>query len=518
LQLGEGAVVGKLCALFVAALVLSGCSGGNSVSGTGDTDSGDGGPGTGTGTTPPPPSGGLTPGSLGAGPWPAGNVSYGANDGIQETPIVGMTTDESQNLWVATQAALYLLKPGANHFVRFAAAAGLHLPGNPTPTCFDWDGPGKTGLKTSGCEDTDANAPGISEITGGGPGEVFVGYWGLHLDNLGVITNSGDSSLPDGTPVDGTKLDPARHSGKLDRVRLQGDGRLEVVRLDVLSNDEVSFWHNRDVERMVYDHFVNRHELYVGFDHGVDKLQPDNWATPTSWFVSSYASWMSDHLHPQVCFHADCAHSDTQMLGDWRGLALDAKGDLWTGGRWAAGKIRYVKDNNLWWRSPRPDDHQNAINPAFGDGYVSSGCGGTDAPVFCPPLEGDPVNISAVTVTPDGKTWFASGTLFNEPNDVAYGIANYDGHRFTYVSTATAGLGEADVRDLVALPDGRLVIAGISTGLVIFNPANGQHTAIHAGQGIPSDRIYRMELDTMVKPPALHVATANGAATLRVFP
>ena len=77
---------------------------------------------------------------------------------------------------------------------------------------------------------------------------------------------------------------------------------------------------------------------------------------------------------------------------------------------------------------------------------------------------------------------------------------------------------ESNVRDMVALPDGRLVLAGPNTGLVIWDPASGKHTAIRAGQGIPDDRVYRIEVDSMVDPPALHVATAGGAAVLRVLP
>jgi hypothetical protein len=41
---------------------------------------------------------------------------------------------------------------------------------------------------------------------------------------------------------------------------------------------------------------------------------------------------------------------------------------------------------------------------------------------------------------------------------------------------------------------------------------------IGAGQGIPSNRVLRLELDTMVNPPALHVATDAGAARLRQIP
>src|SRR5450432_4031975 len=121
--------MGKLGAWVLAAVVFVGCSGGSQVT---PTDSGNGNTGIDAGTVdgggnqapldagttipiPPPVDGGttVTPadggtagnppadggvtntmavGSLGVGPWPTNNVTYGAADGIQETPIVGMTT------------------------------------------------------------------------------------------------------------------------------------------------------------------------------------------------------------------------------------------------------------------------------------------------------------------------------------------------------------------------------------------------------------------------------------------
>ena len=161
------------------------------------------------------------------------------------------------------------------------------------------------------------------------------------------------------------------------------------------------------------------------------------------------------------------------------------------------------------------------FQPSYGSEYEGN-CSGV-RPVFCPPLAGDPVNISAVTVTKDGKVWFASGTLFNEPKDVPYGIASVENpgthDKFTYYDPVRdVGLSGADVRDLLALPDGRLVVAGLHGGLVIWNPTTGAKTSIQAGQDIPSDRVLRLQLDTMVNPPALLVATTGGAAVLRVLP
>ncbi len=225
---------------------------------------------------------------------------------------------------------------------------------------------------------------------------------------------------------------------------------------------------------------------------------------------------MSDHLHPRACYHAPCVDDSNQRLGDWRALALDARGDLWVGGRWAAGKIKYVAANTQWWQTPRPDKLP-AFDPAFGDPY-SPGCGDM-RPIFCPPQEGDFVNLIAVTVARDGKVWWSSGIVYNDPGDVNYGLASWDGRQFAYFDPVRhAGMWEENVRDMVALPDGRLVLAGPNTGLVFWNPSTGAHVALRAGQGIPDDHVLRLELDQMVYPPALHVATWSGAATLRVLP
>jgi len=449
------------------------------------------------------------------GPWPIANVTYGAADGIAESPVVGMTTDEpvvqadggvSQNLWVATPSALYVLRPGDKRFTRFDGNDGLHLPGFPAAACDDPTGTLKP------CPEGDADQPGISEIAGGGAGkgysgEVFVGYWAHH-----------DWTRQD----DGTWTDPWRHSGKLDRVRLKADASgklsLEVIRFDMVSNNSPEFWHNKTVFKMAYDHFVHPHELYAGTDHGVTKFSPDKWKPndppPNQWFLGKNNSqvWRSDHLHPQACFHKPCTDGTDLRLADWRGLALDANGDLWVGGRYAVGKIRYIADNSEWWSTPRKDALP-AISPAFGDPYDGN-CSGS-RPIFCPPLEGDPVNISAVTVAKDGKVWFASGTLFNEPGDVPYGIASLQGFHLTYFDPIRdVGLSESHVRDMLALPDGRLVVAGLNSGLVIWNPITRQH----ATMDIPDDRVLRIELDTMVDPPALHIATRTGATVLRILP
>jgi hypothetical protein len=129
------------------------------------------------------------------------------------------------------------------------------------------------------------------------------------------------------------------------------------------------------------------------------------------------------------------------------------------------------------------------------------------------------VDLSAVAVAPNGLVWFASGPIYGGADDIAFGVASWDGSAFkVYDPVQDLGMQETNVSDLVALPDGRLVLAGPNTGLTLYNPANKSHVAITAGNGIVDNHVNSLELDTMVSPPVLHVSTYSGAASIRVFP
>jgi hypothetical protein len=474
-----------------------------------------------------PPDGGP-PAFGGPGPWPMQNVTYGLNDGIFETPIVGMSTDESQNLWVATHQALYLLKPGQKKFTRFDSKAGLHFADNPITYCdrdYAKDKPSDPVPEPDrACPISGAADPsGISEIVGGGPDEVFVGYNGTH--------DWSDSN-------DGTWADKFRHTGMLDRVRLKADGSVQVDMLQMLSGDSAAFWHNRDVMRLVYDHLKHPHELYVGTNHGITRFTPDkfkpipvrNGYQGIEMFPSMTYDWMSDHLHPQACSCGPCQGETGLLLGDWRGLALDTDGNLLVGGRWAAGKILWVKENwtadKKGWFQRGGDSYKPELGGFnMGDKYLG-GCGGS-RPVWCVATEGDVIAVSATTVTPDGLNWFASGPYsYQGPRgcnagDRDLGVASYDQKKFqfTYYSpTADIGMAETNVRDMLALPDGRIVFAGPNSGLVFWDPKTKARKVMRGGSGLPDDAVQRLELDLMVNPPTLHVSTNSGATSIRITP
>ncbi len=242
-------------------------------------------------------------------------------------------------------------------------------------------------------------------------------------------------------------------------------------------------------------------------------LLPDKFRLPNpgEWFNDAYKEWMGDHLHARVCFEKPCdSTSANQRMGDWRGLALDANGDLWHAGRWTAGLIGWDPDPVNWFAR-----NGAAFKAAFGNPYFGPGSG--SPPVFPVAKEGHSVYLTGVTVCPDGRVWFGS----QGPDDgVEATIAVFDpqAHSFAYYTAGQVGLPERTVRDLVCLPDGRLAIASFYSGMVLFDPATSTSTPIRAGGLIPSDQILSLELDTMPSPPTLHVATAGGAAAIRVFP
>ena len=166
-------------------------------------------------------------------------------------------------------------------------------------------------------------------------------------------------------------------------------------------------------------------------------------------------------------------------MGHWRGLAIDAQGGLWHAGKWSAGLISWDPSPLNWWQRQGA-----AFEYAFGDPYYPDGSG--IPPVFRVANEGHVVALTAVAVCPDGKVWFGS----SGPRTACRRRSPRSTERASHYFNAQAmGLGEAAVRDLACLPDGRLVLAGFSTGLALYDPATGTSKQIHAGGGLPSDRI-----------------------------
>jgi hypothetical protein len=441
------------------------------------------------------------------GPWPVQDAVYGAADGIRESPVVGVTSDEAQNRWVATRDALYLLRPGDTTFRRYDEDDGLHLRGNVVRYCDDH--PLRDGDHCGGSISTGSGLW-ITRLVGGAGDEVFVGYAGTD-STPGLRCPPKDPARPFS---EGDYCDPARHSGKLDRVRVLPDGSLQVDRFDLVANRQGGeFWHDRTVQSLAYDHFVHPHTLYAGTNHGVTILFPDRYRMPRreEWFDLAYVEWMGDHLHARVCDGGPCPldGEGPQRMGDWAGLAVDADGDLWHAGRWTAGLIGWVADPGEWFGR-----NGSAFKLAFGDPYplAPNPEGFTNEPVFKVAREGDSVFLSGVAVCPDGRVWFSSTGPQSGTSDT---VAVWKGRSFGTFRATALGLGEPALKDIECLPDGRVVLAGFHSGVVLHDPRTGSSKPV---TGLPSATIHDVEVDRMVDPPALHVATDAGAAYLRVLP
>lgn len=450
------------------------------------------------------------------GPWPIENAVYGSAQGIQESPVVAISSDEAQNRWVATHGALYLFTPGSTTPRRFTAADGLHLMGNPVSYCETVAGYSFGAAPPSpsfpapyqACPVLGAAvSPGILAIAGGGPNEVFVGY-------AGELYDAGPNGL------EGDKDDPNRHSGMIDRVRLKADGTLDVVRFDLTAIAHgMVFWHNRTIYRLVYDHLVHPGSLYAGTNHGVDYIRTDLWRLQkknpagngfAEWVDDWLQEWLGDHLHAEAherkCDAGGdnpgtgtslCSGESGLLLGDWKGLALDANGNLWHAGKWAGGLIS-------WDDSPAQWVARNGA--AFLEYFTSDH---DSLPFDTPGNVRDGVDMSAVAVAPDGRVYFAS-----EKQGISSWKDREPGFRHTSPSGAL-GLPSDSVKDLAALPDGRLAVAHASGGVVLWDPATNDVKRV---TGLPSDAVQSIAVDTMVDPPTLHVATSRGAAALRVLP
>lgn len=109
---------------------------------------------------------------------------------------------------------------------------------------------------------------------------------------------------------------------------------------------------------------------------------------------------------------------------------------------------------------------------------------------------------------PDGRVWFASSGA----TSVSDTVAVWDGSAFQTFDARALGLSEQGVQDLVCLPDGRIVLAGVTAGAAVYDPAHGSSRPL---AGIPGAHVNRLGVDAMVSPFALLVSTDAGAAVLR---
>jgi len=139
------------------------------------------------------------------------NVTYSSADGIQESPVVRVSSDEpvrqadgtiTQNLWVATNQALYLLRPGDKSSPGSTETMACTYPVS-CLTChdkIDYMGPG-----TSSAHAERRGRPNRGSARSSGEAPVM---------GISAKRSSGTGASTPGRERTGRSADPWRHSGK----------------------------------------------------------------------------------------------------------------------------------------------------------------------------------------------------------------------------------------------------------------------------------------------------------------
>jgi ligand-binding sensor domain-containing protein len=300
---------------------------------------------------------------------------------------------------------------------------------------------------------------GILAIAGGVAGEAFVGYIGC------------DDGVD---PMDTA----CRQYGDMDRVRVGADGALTVHHFELHNSYDMRYDETKTIWRLVYVHDGPASGVvFAGSNHGVDRIDGDLYR---------------DHIH------AMCADSTgTFMMGNWRGLALDADANLWIAGAFEFALWGWVADPMHWLDGDSPPNH-------FVDGIVVRAI-----------YPGQPCNRAlaenhyGAAVTADGRVWLAAR---------GHGLAVWDRMRSAEparVLASGAGLPSVDLTDVVTSADGKLWVATGGGGVYLLDPAT-EHTVgqLTTAEGLPSNAIHTLVHVTWAGD-ALVVATSGGIAVLR---
>ena len=459
----------RLSALTVAFLVAGGigCSSksppGSPVGTTSTGDNGDGGTmdagaggsgGGDMGTVGGGNDGGVVTGpdmgKIGPGPWPLADLTiYGSAQGLGGG-ILDANPDDGQNIWAANGETLYVLRPGSSTFQAYTAADGLHI--GPFTDPYG-----------------QANETRITAIAGGAAGQVYVGYYGYETEGNPFLDTEAQKELGNG-----------------DDVQLTSAGKLAVTRLLFRCDAERQngCWENRSPRRIIYSHSgVAAGHSWWGFNHGVTHVLGDDFG---------------DHIHPEVWYTPTSGTTGEEKLGEFYGIAPDAKGNLWMAGRYAVGL-------QPW--NPKPHGSDPSADEwvsgsfiyAFTTDTSDHSLGYESGPTYV--TRGYTENNRGAAVTPDGRVWFAR---------LGGGLVSWDPATHNYNTIQRYSQVPSDLMDVQADPDGTLWLVTSGGALLRFDPAAG---AVQTWPGVSG--VTRIYVDTMVTPRAVYVSMSSGLAVIR---
>jgi ligand-binding sensor domain-containing protein len=211
------------------------------------------------------------------------------------------------------------------------------------------------------------------------------------------------------------------------------------------------------------------------------------------WFGASHGVAMWSQRFGQILEHHHCAINGYKaagdyiiMTGDFFGLALDARGDVWIGGAHREARVPYARSGGDFWAAfdfeldawPDRDDRDRTDD-----------------------------GVSALTVDVAGDLWIGS---------MANNLARYrpSTAAFEYFDRSK-GTPDGSVLALAADPDGSIWV-GTWIGLGRYQPATGGWTYYYSFTlGLPSDYIRSLQVDTRTSPRTLYIGTGGGVSIYR---
>jgi hypothetical protein len=275
-----------------------------------------------------------------------------AGDGLPADSVMGASSDEGGNLWVAGgSAGVFVQRGGSGAFRGFGIGDGLHPYGSLTGNIARARGvPDGTPSERSPSLD----ATPVISVSGGPPGVAFIGYqgkpgcedeWDSHGETL----------------ADHASADPSIYkSGDADKIVLAGGGGVGVWHFDIYSgegvvpNEPIGREKICTIHRILYEHGTNR--VWLGGNHGF-----------AYGFADSATAW--EHVHPGI----NDVHN-WMMTDAYLGIALDTVlhldsaglpvHDVWFGGMIRTTRFRFGETGGDYWKA-------QPLTEQYGGGDIS---------------------------------------------------------------------------------------------------------------------------------------------------
>jgi hypothetical protein len=325
---------------------------------------------------------------------------FTAKDGLTSNQVMGVSADDSGNLWVAGgTAGVFVQRGGSGAFQKFGLAEGLH------PYGYMADG---------SPSDKNPYLEAIS-ISGGPANTAFVGYMGKTVPGEVGCEDNWDVKLP-------LVPDPAVYkSGDADKLTLTGNG-ISVVHYDIFSGPNVVGREMRgrekvcNIVRVLYQRGTNY--VWFGGNHGFALGQADFAGNPTcngqypGRAATANCAGVWEHVHPGINgYSSDDPNNYNEyfLTEDYYGVSVDPlTQDIWFGGQIRTTRFRFFTSTNSDPIGRYYDAESKTEDPTYVANRIDVWPDQVSEPNPPRPSQRVDDSVSGIAAMPDGSAWVGS--------------------------------------------------------------------------------------------------------------